>query len=108
MNTLNAHRMRASQVSAMFPVAGQGSLWSQQLSRRAMGLVLLLVSSVFIMHALYVLRTPDWQSRGWWANHRFLATLLGGRGRLAKAGVWFELVGAVVLLVAAVLLIVLG
>jgi len=92
----------------LFPIVVVGDGWWQALSRPMMGLLLLLISVPFIAHAGYGLFRPGWLSRGWWVNHNVLAALLGGRGRFPTAGLWFELVGALILFVAGLMLIVLS
>ena len=101
------NRVKSLQV-AVLSIGNQAEPWFRRLSRPVLGLMLILLSSAFILHALHVLRRPGWQSRGWWANHQLLAALLGGRGRLATVGAWFELIGAAVLLAAGVALVIFG
>ena len=95
-----------AQEQALRLIAALGDAWWQGLSRQMMGLVLVLLSAPFIVHPAYGLIRPGWLSRGWWVNHKVLAAMLGGRGRFVSAGFWFELVGALVLFVAGILLIV--
>jgi hypothetical protein len=86
-------------------IAAQGDAWWQGLSRQMMGVLLVLLSAPFIAHAVFGLVRPGWLSRGRWVNHKVLAAMLGGVVS-PRQPVWFELLGALVLFVAGLLLIV--
>jgi hypothetical protein len=90
----------------MVSIDGLIGQWVQELSRTTMGILLVLFGLAFAVHARHLMRKPDWQVRGWWANHPRVARLVGGTGRLARAGVWFEMFGALLLLIAGLVTIV--
>lgn len=72
---------------------------------RTWGLLMTLGASVFVIHAAYQIRNPDWPSRAWWQRHRALTHVLGGRSRGRRVGAWFELVGAAILLIAGLVVV---
>jgi hypothetical protein len=46
------------------------------------------------LHAVYRLRHPEWRTRGWWAQHRWLAAVTTGTSFVRSR--WIDRYGAVI------------
>jgi hypothetical protein len=64
---------------------------------RLLGLPLIAVGALFLGHAIYRARYPDWRDRGWWARNSLWAFLLDPpyRNRRVSQG-WQERYASVI------------
>ena len=86
-------------------LAAGGHRFFGRISDVALGIGLLVLGALYLWHALYVRRHPDWRRQGWWSQHPSLSFVMGGLSSNERRGPTNEFVWAAALFVAGALVL---
>jgi hypothetical protein len=100
---MSGRTVRARQLA----VVGANDRLLPPLPDPAVGYALLALGALYLLHAIHVVRHPDWRRAGYWSRHRRLAFLIGGFSTNEKRGASHEFVWAALLLATGVAVLVL-
>jgi hypothetical protein len=76
-----------------------------RISDVTLGIGLLALGALYLAHALYVRRHPDWRITGWWSRHPSLSFVMGGLSSNEARGPTNEFVWAGALLAVGALIL---